>query len=111
MAQERLQRGARGATTGDAVGVLFGGWPGGGDGEGKGAGFNGGVEFLRAEFLIQEHLLGERLRAKQRAGQAIGGVVEGGLQRWRQDVFATRSVSVAVFTIGQGECAVVAFWQ
>jgi hypothetical protein len=44
--------------------------------EGQGRRRQGRVEFFRTELFEQQQLLGERQRAEQRAGFAVGGVVE-----------------------------------
>ncbi|MNN22940.1 hypothetical protein D3C81_1363230 [compost metagenome] len=59
-----------------------------------------GLEGLRPELLEQQQLLGERLRAEQRARLAVGGNLERGLRLGWQDIFRQRGLAVASYAAG-----------
>ncbi|MNF59070.1 hypothetical protein D3C84_406500 [compost metagenome] len=111
LAQKGFQGSAGRAAAGNAVGVLAWGGAHSRDREGHRRRRGLRVEFLRAELFEQQDLLGIGFGTEQRAGLAVGGVVERGLLRRLQDVFGTRRVAVAEYTVGQGQGAMVGFGQ
>ncbi|MNF88593.1 hypothetical protein D3C84_710910 [compost metagenome] len=111
LAQEGIEGCAGGRTAGRTGGVLLRRRADHRGGKSQGCRRCGGVEFFRTEFFEQHQLLSERLSAEQRAGLAIGGVVETGLHRGRQDVFLACGVAAAFDAIGQIEGVFVGLRQ
>lgn len=103
LTQERIERSAGWRAAGDVVRILRGGRANRGRRKWQRCGGSGRVEFFRAEFFEQRQLLGERLRAIERARLAVGGVVETGLHGRRQNVFRPRRVTRAFDAVGQVE--------
>ncbi|MNZ76556.1 hypothetical protein D3C78_950680 [compost metagenome] len=107
MGEEVVQRLARRPAAPDG-GILFRRRAGGRLREAARVGLRMGLVGFRAELLEQQHRLGERLCAEQRARPAVGGNLEGGLRRRLQDVIHQRRLLVAdPFALGFLEGAVV----
>ncbi|MNI07014.1 hypothetical protein D3C73_600150 [compost metagenome] len=90
LAHEGFQRRTRRAAAGNVIRVLLWQRPDRGHREGQRRCRQGRVEFFRTEFFEQQQLLGVRQRPEQRAGFAVGGVIERGLQTRRQHVLGAR---------------------
>lgn len=109
--QERIEGGAGWRAAGDVGRVLSRCRANRGRRKWQRRGRGGRVELFRAEFFEQGQLLGERLRAIERARLAVGGVVETGLHGGWQDVFDTRFSAIAFDPVRQIEGIFVGLGQ